>query len=113
MGPGTGAGAGAHDWGAAARRWDHSKRVKVAHQAGALIPASPAWGFSRLGHGTARAEAAAPVPEGTLGSGAPDLEADAGSDQFLGTRLSDPDFGSGFQASLPWGLKLYVDPRIS
>lgn len=38
---------------------------------------------------------------------------DGGSDQFLGTRLSDPDFGSGFQASLPRGLKLYVDPRIS
>lgn len=53
------------------------------------------------------------MPGGTLGSGAPDLEADAGSDQFLGTRLSDPDLGSGFQASLPWGLKLYVDPRIS
>lgn len=49
QGGGLGSWSFSHDWGAAARRWDHSKRVKVAHQAGALIPASPAWGFRPSG----------------------------------------------------------------
>lgn len=34
-----------HDWGAAARRWDRSECMKVAHRAGALTPAGPAQGF--------------------------------------------------------------------
>lgn len=38
------------DWGAAARRGDHSQRMEVARQAGALTPASPAWGRGPVWH---------------------------------------------------------------
>lgn len=70
-----------------------------------LNPCEPCAGiWACLGHGAARAEVASHTPEGTLGSDAPNVEADAGSEQFLGTSLSDPDFESGFQASLPRGL---------
>lgn len=72
-----------------------------------LNPCEPGVGTrAHLARGAARAEVASRALEGTLGSDAPDLEVDVGSDELLGTGLLYPHFTSGFQASLPRGLWL-------